>query len=262
MNRLIKTAPTTLALIFALAAMTVPASAQTISGRVVDEERGSPIEGALVTLVDKEGEQHAQALSDIAGRFTISPPEAGEYLLRASRIGYRAGQSPLLALAADGVAELDMLLQPAPIGLEGIEVAVDVSVEAAEQLEIAGLPVRDLGNRWITRADIEAVEVKRDVGSVLEWSGIGGMQVLRPENTTTGSDPMGLCVSMVRANTFGGQRRCALVVVDGVTWNNIEAQYIDPNTVEAMAVLLPTEGAFMYGQRGEAGVLMLWTKRR
>jgi len=239
-----------------------PIRAQTISGWVVDEQRGSPIGGAIVTLVDKDGEQHAQALSDIAGRFTISPPEAGEYQLRASRIGYRAGQSPLLALEADGTAELDMLLQPAPIGLEGLDVAVNPSVEAAAQLEIAGLPIRDLGNRWIDRADIEAVRVKRDVGSVLEWQGLGGVRVIRPEATTTGSDPIGLCISMSRANTFGGAKRCALVVVDGLAWNNIEALHIDPNTVDAMALLLPTEGAVMYGTRGEAGVLMLWTKRR
>lgn len=238
------------------------ASAQSIVGRVVDEARGRPIVGAAVALVDEDGDEFSRTITDATGKFVVTPPEAGEYHLAAFSLGYLPVRTPLIALTTEGMAEVDLLMQPAPIGLEGLEVSVDVSAEAASQLEIAGVSPAQLGNRWIDRAAVEAIPVKRDVGSVLEHQQIGGVRIIRPENMVPGSDPLGLCITNQRARTFAGQGRCMMGVVNGIPQSNQALLDLDPETVEAMAVLTPIEGSFMYGAQGEAGVVMIWTRRR
>ena len=214
-----------------------------------------------MALLDREGKEVVRAITNAVGIFILVPPEAGEYELAALRLGYRPARTPLLSLTTEGTAELDLLMQPAPIGLEGVDVAVDVSAEAAAQLEIAGVSPADLGNRWIDRSVIEAIPVKRDVGSVLENSKVTGIRIIRPENQLPSGDALGLCISAQRARTAAGFGRCMLGVVDGIPQSNQALLDLDPETVEAMAVLSPIEGSFLYGAQGEAGVLMIWTRR-
>lgn len=241
--------------------LAMPLGAQTITGTVLDEARKSPVAGALVVLLDEEGEERAQALSDASGDFVIAPPEAGRYYLAVTRIGYHPTRSPLLALTFEGSAPLDLMMQPAPIGLEGFEVEVDARTRATEELRISGVEPRDLGQRFVDRAEIEAVAIRDDVGKVLEHQTIGGIRVIRPENLTPGSDPrMGLCVSLQRARRGNGMGTCALIVLDGVPIRGDVALALDPETVGAMAVLLPVEAATLYGSRGGAGALLIWTR--
>ena len=105
----------------ALLALATPAHshAQTIMGRILDDTRETPIAEALVRLLDRDGEERGQAMSDATGRFTITPPDPGEYYLEATRIGYQRATTPLLALTAAGSAPLELMMQPAPIGLGG-----------------------------------------------------------------------------------------------------------------------------------------------
>ena len=252
------------AILLLLAFAVVPApplTAQTVVGRTLDDARGGPVGGALVRLLDRDGEERAQAVADAAGRFVIMPPKRGEYYLEATRIGYRRAVTPLLALSEGGhTAELDLMMAPAPIGLEGLSVEVDLETRATEALAMSGITPAVLGNRFITRKEIEAVAVKPDVGRVLEWQGIGGMRVIRPENLTPGSDNLGLCVSLVRARTGSGGGRCARVFLDGVAISPILALEIDPETLEGMALLTPLEASVAYGGAGSGGVLLLWTR--
>ena len=243
------------------AVLVAPLHAQTLAGRVLDEVRESPVSGALVVLLDRAGEERAQALSDDAGNFVLAPPVAGEYYLAATRIGYQPTRSPLIALRMEGTAPIELMMQPAPIGLEGFEVEVDAEGRAAEELRFSGVEPRDLGQRFVSQAEIQAVQVKQDVGSVLEYQAIGGMRVIRPENLNPGSDDLGLCVSLQRARRGSGMGTCAMVVLDGVPIRGDVALLLDPETVGAMAVLLPVEATTLYGTMGARGALLIWTKQ-
>lgn len=99
-------------------------SAQTILGRVLDQRRETPVDGVLVTLIDRSGTERLHAITDVTGRFRLTPPEAGEYLLATQRLGYLETRSPLIALGVDGEAPLELMIVPAPLGLDGIEVSV------------------------------------------------------------------------------------------------------------------------------------------
>ena len=236
--------------------------AQTVIGRVLDDARESPVSGAVVRLLDEDGKKKAETLADSLGRFVLTPPKAGEYYLEATRIGYQRALTPLLEFAdRDDRVQIDLMMTPAPIGLEGLSVEVDVETRAAEDMKLSGVRPVDLGNRWVSRADIEAVAIRPDVGNVLEHQSVAGIRVIRPENLVPGSDGLGLCVSLVRARTGGGMGTCALVVLDGVTITGEQALFVDPESVEAMAVLLPTEAATLFGTRGGRGALLIWTRK-
>jgi len=253
----------------ALAASSAPAAAQTLRGRALDEVRETPVAGALVRLLDRDGKERAQAVADSLGRFVLAPPRAGEYYLEATRLGYHRSLSPLLALTGEGAAvPVELLLAPAPVGVEGVAVTVDPITRASEDLSALGVRPADLGNAWITEAEIDAIEIKRDVGTILEWSRVNGVRVVRPENRreaerTPGSRAadFGMCISLVRGRTWTGVNRCALPVIDGLPATNERLLDLDPNTVAAMAVLQPTDARIAYGTRADAGAVLIWTKR-
>jgi hypothetical protein len=181
--------------------------------------------------------------------------------LEATRIGYQRAITPLLAVSdGGGQVQLDLMMSPAPIGLEGFSVEVDVETRASQDLKLSGVQPRDLGNRWVSRADIEAVAIRPDVGNILEHRSIAGIRIIRPDNLVPGSADLGLCVSLSRARTGAGQGTCALVVLDGVPITGEQALFVDPESVEGMAVLLPTEATTLYGTRGGRGALVIWTR--
>lgn len=232
-------------------------SGQRLLGRVLDQVNEAPVDGVIVSLVARSGEEKARALSDGEGRFLLEPPEAGEYLLVTDRFGYLETRSPLLALATEGEAPIELMIAPSPIGLEGIEISVEE--RAAEQLNIMGLSANQLGRRWITKRQIDAMQVKRDMGTILENTSQSGIRVIRPENLTTGSENIGLCVSLQRARRAEGRGTCALVVLNGVPISGIQALNVPPETIESMALLNPVEAVTQYGTLAGSGALLVWT---
>lgn len=82
-----------LAIVLALSvALAGPARAQTVAGELVDAA-GAPVSAARIVLLTADGTTAASALSDRDGRFVLRGPAAGEYRLRAERIGYAATES-------------------------------------------------------------------------------------------------------------------------------------------------------------------------
>lgn len=78
-------------------------------GRVLSPA-GTPVARAKVTLIDRRGRQAGSALTDDAGRYSLSVPADGSYVLAATATGH----APLASAAAhrgDGTAvEMDLLL--------------------------------------------------------------------------------------------------------------------------------------------------------
>lgn len=100
-----------------------PLPAQAAVGTVVDSAGGSPVSGALVVLLDRDGRTRAGALSNAAGRFSVQAPAPGTYRLRAERVGMAVALSPELALAAGQTREERIVLAAAPVPLDRVTVA-------------------------------------------------------------------------------------------------------------------------------------------
>lgn len=236
-----------------------PLLAQTLAGRVVDESTDAPVGGAVVSLLSRDGTERARALTGADGAFLLSPPDAGEYYLLAARLGYVETRSPLLALAVEGRTTIELLLAPAPLGLEGLEVSVEE--RAAAELAAFGLTPAQLGSRWIDRREIDAVQVKRDVGTIIEALSVPGTRVVRMENVHDYAGDLGLCIAQSRARSASGWDSCGLIMLDGVPVTRDRALQIDPEAIESIAVLVPREAATFLGTMGGSGAVLIWTRR-
>jgi hypothetical protein len=102
--------------------LTAPLAAQAISGTVVEAETGTPIQGASVILLSRDGERLDWRLTDAAGRFEFRMRQAGTYLLQAERIGHARVLSEPIPIDR-GVTVVYTLEAPVrAITLAGVEV--------------------------------------------------------------------------------------------------------------------------------------------
>ena len=95
----------------------VAAEAQIVRGRITDRTSGSPVPGALVSLLPDAGSTAAiSALSNARGEYAIRATSPGRYRLDAKRIGVQrfvsepfelgAGESKVIDVALDAVQRL------------------------------------------------------------------------------------------------------------------------------------------------------------
>jgi Carboxypeptidase regulatory-like domain len=227
------------------------AAAQTLSGRVLEEGRDVPVAGAMISLVDRNGKQRAGATSDSVGRFVLTPPEPGEYVVQAVRLGYEPTRSPLFAMAVEGSVPFEIMMKPSPIGLEGFEVTVEREAEVL--LRNFGHTPATLGNRWIGREDIDRMPLPVGPLEVIRWRAIPGVVV--DEGFTPGT--ASLCVTFVRRSRSG----CALILLNGVPISPFEAQAINPDHIEAIAILTPVDATTFYGTQAGGGAVLMWTRQ-
>jgi len=97
------------------------ANAQVVRGQLLNGETGLPLEGAMVILQGPTGEVGA-ALSNATGRFLIPAPGAGDYTIRADRIGHASTTSDTFSLAVGDTVDIRMVAEINAIQLEGLEV--------------------------------------------------------------------------------------------------------------------------------------------
>ncbi len=97
-------------------------TAQSVTGRLSEAETGSPIQGALVLLLDAEEDVRGGVLTDEEGYFSIRTVRVGRFSLRAEKIGYRTVTSPPFLLSPGQPLEIPLETVQTPIELEGISV--------------------------------------------------------------------------------------------------------------------------------------------
>ncbi|MGD2151834.1 MAG: carboxypeptidase-like regulatory domain-containing protein, partial [Gemmatimonadales bacterium] len=104
--------------------LAAPATPQIISGRAVDADSGEPVDGVLITLLDRLGATRADVVTDSAGNFIIEVPTPGTYALRAARLGYHTARTRPIEIGEDEAVELELRLDVRPVELEELAVVV------------------------------------------------------------------------------------------------------------------------------------------
>jgi len=110
---------TVLALCYALAILPLgwdPLYSQTVIGGLEDEA-GAPIAGALVDLLDGQGNELDVYLSDGGGAFLLTAPGPGQYRIQVERIGHQTLLTPVLELAAGDSLSYGLALPAQPVDL-------------------------------------------------------------------------------------------------------------------------------------------------
>lgn len=134
--------------IFRLAALAalflaLPAAAQSLEGRVTESAALQPVAGAQVTLLDAVGDVVSTAVTDAAGAFRLQAPAAGEYRLRAERVGLRTTITRLVPLAPGETLAVEVRMGAEPVVLDTTLASAPRRAGISGQVldDITGLPV-------------------------------------------------------------------------------------------------------------------------
>lgn len=248
------------ALLFACAIWTPTLFAQTLRGKLIDAKTGEPVTAVAVTLLDSKGDPLQQTRSDTGGTFILRAASPGSYSFRIRRIGYKSDSSPSLPLRDGETLEFDFLMSAVPARLSEQRIT-------ARRQYVKGLDSRTISGRLIRRRDFEKLlPGARDVIEVIRWQNIPGVYVQQLADRES-------CIRLTRERAGirgpGGVGGETLFSDDPVSWGCMEIyvndarvmslQDIDPQSVETIVVLKPSEAGAQFGTGAARGVLLIYT---
>jgi len=157
----------------AAAVLTLPgtsASAQTVTGSVLDASTSTPLSGVLVSLLNRDGERVKAVLSDEAGRFVMAAGAFGDYTLRAERIGLRTTTSGTFRLFSTTAHDERIYMGDRAVEIAGL--VVDTRVQQCRLDRDRAVQLQ----RWWRE-----VRTALDVSSVVQGAGLATFEVERFE---------------------------------------------------------------------------------
>lgn len=114
-----------------LLSLAAPVRAQIVRGQVVEEVSNTPVEGAMVLLLDLEGRTVHRVLTDASGGFVLDADHPGPHFVRVDRIGYESLTTERFDVPVSGTFRR-VAVPIRPVELAGI------SVEGARRCEVRG----------------------------------------------------------------------------------------------------------------------------
>lgn len=213
----------------------VPAPAQSISGRVIDE-KGQGLPG--VTVLEKGTANGATTDSD--GRYSLTV--ADNATLTFSFVGYLSQEVPV-----SGRTTIDISLAPDSKALSEVVV---VGYLTQERQNVTG-SVASVGAQEVRRAPVASV------GEAIQGR-LAGVQV-----TNSGAPGQAPVVNIRGLGTLGGAASSPLYIVDGL-WiepTSSAQRDINPADVESVQVLKDASSLAPYGVSGANGVIIITTKK-
>ena len=227
-----------------------PASlrAQTIRGTLLEQDSDRPIYLGFVALYTESGDSVTSTITDRSGRFEVTSPLPGDFLLLAAALGHRETTVGVFELSEGGELTVEFRIPVEALTLEGLLVQADRVAQINQQpaLVLNGFSRRmqhGLG-RFLTPADIErstAMRTSELFVGMLGVSFIGDSVQIR---TTRGFCP-------------------PRIYVDGMVVPGSELDYlVELESLEAVEVYRrATEVPLQYGGTGAfCGVILFWTK--
>ncbi|MFN8580059.1 MAG: carboxypeptidase-like regulatory domain-containing protein, partial [Gemmatimonadaceae bacterium] len=145
--------------IVAIAALTQMAGAQAVRGTVT-ESGGTPVPGAVLTLLSEDGRRVANALSSEGGAFYVRAPIPGTYTLEIKRIGVRLTRVGPFNLPAGETREESVTLRSVPL--------LQPEVRIAGRSRCSRQPSANDATATLwenARAALAAVQLTQDAGS-------------------------------------------------------------------------------------------------
>ena len=109
----------------AVAVLPSLSAAQTITGTLMDLDTDQPISLGLVMMFTESGDSIGDTITDAAGRFRLSAPEAGSFILLAAALGYRETPAGVFELGEGGVLTVEYRLPAEPLPIDEIIVSLD-----------------------------------------------------------------------------------------------------------------------------------------
>jgi len=239
-----------------IALSSVAAAQGTVTGTVVAEDTGQPLQNVQLVVVGT----NLGALSGADGSFVIDNVPTGSQEIEARRIGYRRATVSVVVQSATE-ARIDLSLAQSAIELD--------------QVVVTGTPGgtqrRAIGNAVAT---VNAAEVLERSGATDVSSLINGRApgvIMTPGTGRVGSGP----TISIRGRSTISLNQEPLIYIDGVRVNNDVAtgpdiagfgaisrlNDINPEDIESIEVIKGPAAATLYGTEAANGVIQIITKR-
>lgn len=247
------------ALCTALFAPALQAQTGTVSGTVVDEQTSAPLADALVVVAGTE----IRAVTRADGRFSLAGVPAGGRTVRATRIGYAAGEQAVAVLAGQ-TATVRLGLRGQALLLQDVVV---VGYGEQERRDVTG-SVATVNMAALQDAPVQSID------QMLQGT-VAGVQVTQASSAPGG----GISIRVRGSSSISGSSE-PLYVIDGfpiendpdasspgsggrvtatVPSNPLAA--LNPNDIESIQVLKDASATAIYGARGANGVVIVTTRR-
>lgn len=204
-----------------------------IKGSVVDQN-GQPVIGVNVVV---KGTTNGTS-TDSDGKFTLQVADSNATLVFLS-IGYQSqelslnGQTSLEVKLAEDIQLLDELVVVGYGSMKKSDIATAITSVKPAEFNMAG---------------------SRDVRSLLEGK-VAGLTVTR----TGGSSPTDGVAIQLRGVVSVNGSKAPLVVIDGIPGGNVDL--LRAEDIESIEVLKDGSAAAIYGSSGNAGVILVTTKK-
>jgi len=230
----------------------------TVAGTVLDDANGRPLPDAVVSVNGTS----RRAVTDAAGRFSITQVPAGARTVSATRPGYNG--SAAVTVAEGATATVTIRARAGGVALQGV---VAVGYGTQRRRDVTGA-VSSVNTETLRSTPVSSLD------QVLQGAA-AGVQVSAASNTPGG----GISIRVRGTSSITGNSE-PLYVVDGfpiendpeaaspgnggrstasVPSNPLAA--LNPSDIESVEVLKDASATAIYGARGANGVVIITTRR-
>jgi TonB-linked SusC/RagA family outer membrane protein len=232
----------------------------TLSGEVIDGRTGEPIFG--VSILDVNAGTGTS--TDLDGRFTIT--FTGTTTLRFSFIGYRTQEQEVNQQSSNLLIEMEAEVS----ALDELVVTGLASTVKRSNLAnaVSSINARDIADRVDPQTLDRAMYGKIPGVNILQTSGApgGGFNVQLRGISTLGagaSQPLYIVDGVYVDNSLLTTGRSFVSGAGGTAQDDVSNRIADinPNDIESIEILKGSSAAAIYGQRANAGVIIINTKR-
>jgi hypothetical protein len=227
--------------------------AQALVVVVTDSARGTALEGAMVSLLDKDADLLAAQRSSPRGRAVFRViTGAGHYAVQVIRFGYQPLVTNWIPVADTDTLEVTIRMR----ALTALpEVMVTAARDSIAPLLPPGINPKAMAGRIVVPAEVDRHAMgARDYVDILESVGIAGVTTRIIQGTRFRAEYR--CLGSLR----GGQG-CVDVLVNNVRMPPDQAvDLATPENLSFAVWLRPEDAGVLYGTGTIDGVLLLYTK--
>ncbi len=224
-----------LALILCTSLSIVQAQSRQFTGRVVNNENGTALSGASITVKGSD----KGAVSDADGKFTISIPSQKNTILVISSVGYASQE----VAVSDQSNNLVLKMVP--------------DVKALEDVVVVGYGERKKRDVTGALSSVQSKDIVR-ANPVQAAKAIQG-QVAGATVTKSSNRPGAPFAITIRGENTINNSTAPLIVIDGLIGGDLNT--LNPNDIQSMDVLKDASSTAIYGARGANGVVIVTTKK-
>ncbi len=209
-----------------------------ISGKILDQQ-GMPMVGATVKVI----ELGRTVTADADGNFSLNVVP-GTYSVEVSYLSFGTQRRVGVVVAEGKTVNVDFTMLDELSKLEEV-VVVGYGTQKRKEVTsaIATVKIEDF-NKGASRSPMDLIQGK-----------VPGLNITRPQ----GNNPnAGVSIQLRGVSSITGTRT-PLIVIDGIPGGNLDL--LQQDDIESIDVLKDGSAAAIYGTRGNAGVILITTKK-